>query len=60
MAILFENFVRNFYRIHTDYMVRREDVVALIAADQVAAEHQNADRRSLTRNRKIIIDCKFT
>ena len=26
MAVLFEDFVRNFYRIHTDYKVKREDI----------------------------------
>jgi len=38
MAILFENFVRTFYRVHTDYQVKREDIYwRWIAADQVAA-----------------------
>jgi hypothetical protein len=26
MRLLFEDFVRNFYRIHTDYQVKREDI----------------------------------
>ena len=26
MAVLFENFVRPFYRVHTDFRVRREDI----------------------------------
>jgi hypothetical protein len=37
MAILFEGFVRTFYRLHTEYNVKREDIYwRWIAADQVA------------------------
>src|SRR5512136_1950686 len=38
MARLFEEFVRTFYRVHTDFRVRREDIYwRWIAADQAAA-----------------------
>ena len=38
MAIVFENFVRGFYRTHTSYKVAREDIHwRWLAADQVAA-----------------------
>ena len=39
MAVLFENFVRNFYRTHTNYCVRREDIQwNLTARDPSAAK----------------------
>lgn len=64
MAILFENFVRTFYRVHTDYKVKREDIYwRWIAADQVAAgllPKMQTDISLTTAARKIIIDCKFT
>jgi len=64
MAILFEEFVRTFYRIHTDYRVKREDIYwRWIAADQVAAgllPKMQTDISLTSDNRKIIIDCKFT
>jgi 5-methylcytosine-specific restriction enzyme subunit McrC len=64
MAILFENFVRNFYRFHTDYRVKREDIYwSWIAADQVAAgllPKMQTDISLTLETRKIIIDCKFT
>ncbi len=64
MAILFENFVRNFYRIHTDYTVKREDIYwHWIAADHVAAgllPKMQTDISLNSETRKIIIDCKFT
>ncbi len=66
MAILFENFVRNFYRIHTAYQVKREDIYwRWIAADQVSAGllpkmQTDISLTSNLNNRKIIIDCKFT
>jgi 5-methylcytosine-specific restriction enzyme subunit McrC len=64
MAILFENFVRTFYRIHTDYKVKREDIYwRWIAADQVAAgllPKMQTDISLTAAARKIIIDCKFT
>jgi 5-methylcytosine-specific restriction enzyme subunit McrC len=64
MAILFENFVRTFYRVHTDYQVKREDIYwRWIAADQVAAgllPKMQTDISLNSNTRKIIIDCKFT
>ena len=64
MAILFENFVRTFYRVHTDFRVRREDIYwRWIAADQVAAgllPKMQTDISLTSDTRKIIIDCKFT
>ncbi len=64
MAILFENFVRTFYRVHTDYKVKREDIYwRWIAADQVAAgllPKMQTDISLTSATRKIIIDCKFT
>src|SRR5439155_4648528 len=64
MAILFENFVRNFYRVHSDYQVRRENIYwRWIAADQVAAgflPKMQTDISLTSPTRKIIIDCKFT
>jgi 5-methylcytosine-specific restriction enzyme subunit McrC len=67
MAILFEEFVRNFYRIESrfhGYRVRREDIHwRWIAADQVAAgllPKMQTDISLTSDTRKIIIDCKFT
>lgn len=64
MAILFENFVRTFYRVHTDFRVKREDIYwRWIAADQVAAgllPKMQTDISLTSASRKIIIDCKFT
>lgn len=64
MAILFENFVRNFYRVHTDYVVKREDIYwHWIAADEVAAgllPKMQTDISLTSAARKVIIDCKFT
>ena len=64
MAILFENFVRTFYRVHTDFRVKREDIYwRWIAADQVAAgllPKMQTDISLTSDTRKIIIDCKFT
>ena len=64
MAILFENFVRTFYRVHSDYAVKREDIYwRWIAADQVAAgllPKMQTDISLSSPSRKIIIDCKFT
>ena len=64
MRILFENFVRTFYRVHTDYKVKREDIYwRWIAADQVAAgllPKMQTDISLSSATRKIIIDCKFT
>lgn len=65
MAALFENFVRNFYRLHTDYQVKREDIYwwHWIPADQAAKSllpKMQTDVSLTSRSRKIIIDCKFT
>src|SRR5260221_9160595 len=64
MAIVFENFVRTFYRVHTDFRVKREDIHwRWIAADQVAARllpKMQTDISLTSATRKIIIDCKFT
>ena len=64
MAALFENFVRNFYRQHTEYRVGREDIRwNLIARDPSAAKllpKMQTDISLEAEGRKIIIDCKFT
>jgi 5-methylcytosine-specific restriction enzyme subunit McrC len=64
MAKVFENFVRTFYRIHTDFRVKREDIYwRWIAADQVAQgllPKMQTDISLTSHTRKIIIDCKFT
>jgi 5-methylcytosine-specific restriction enzyme subunit McrC len=65
MAILFEDFVRNFYRMHaTGFVVRREDIHwRWIAVDKVAAgllPKMQTDISLTSTTRKIIIDCKFT
>jgi 5-methylcytosine-specific restriction enzyme subunit McrC len=64
MAILFENFVRTFYRVHTDYRVKREDIYwRWIAADKVSEgllPKMQTDISLTSSTRKIIIDCKFT
>jgi len=66
MAILFEEFVRNFYRLHAaEFEVRREDIYwwRWIAADKVAAgllPKMQTDISLTSTRRKIIIDCKFT
>jgi len=64
MASLFEEFVRAFYRIHTEIRVKREDIYwRWIATDQVAAgllPKMQTDISLTSDSRKIIIDCKFT
>jgi len=64
MASLFEEFVRAFYRIHTEFRVKREDIYwRWIATDQVAAgllPKMQTDISLTSDSRKIIIDCKFT
>jgi 5-methylcytosine-specific restriction enzyme subunit McrC len=64
MRVLFEDFVRNFYRVHTDYRVKREDIYwDWIAADEVAAgllPKMQTDISLTARTRKIIVECKFT
>ena len=63
MAYLFEAFVRNFYRVHTSYTVKREDINwRWIAADKVAAgllPKMQTDISLMSDARKIIVDCKF-
>lgn len=64
MAYLFEEFVRNFYRVHTGFQVGRENIYwRWIAADQVAKgflPRMQTDISLVSDKRKIIIDCKFT
>ena len=64
MAILFEDFVRNFYRIHTEYKVKREDIYwRWTAGDDTAAgllPKMQTDISLTSHRRKMIIDCKFT
>jgi 5-methylcytosine-specific restriction enzyme subunit McrC len=66
MAILFEEFVRNFYKIERShgYRVKREDIYwRWIAAEQIAAgllPKMQTDISLTSDTRKIIIDCKFT
>ncbi len=64
MAIVFEDFVRNFYRTHTQFSVRREDIHwRWIPFDRLAADmlpKMQTDISLTSPDRKIIIDCKFT
>jgi 5-methylcytosine-specific restriction enzyme subunit McrC len=64
MAVLFEDFVRNFYRVHTDYRVKREDIYwSWIAGDHAAEAllpKMQTDISLASKTRKIIIDCKYT
>ena len=64
MASLYESFVRNFYRLHSRYRVKREDIYwSWIAEDQVAAgllPKMQTDISLVSADRKIIIDCKYT
>lgn len=64
MAALYEAFVRNFYRLHSDFKVKREDIHwSWIAADAVSAgllPKMQTDISLSAGNRKIIIDCKYT
>ena len=64
MAILFENFVRTFYRVHTGDQVKREDIHwRWTAADQAAMgllPKMETDISLSSDTRKIIIECKFT
>lgn len=64
MAILYESFVRNFYRLHSRYRVSRQDIYwKWIAADQVAAgllPKMQTDISLVSAEKKIIIDCKYT
>ena len=64
MGMLFENFVRNFYRVHTAFTVKREDIYwRWIAADRVAEgllPKMQTDISLTSDTRKVIIDCKYT
>jgi len=64
MAVLFENFVRTFYRVHTDFRVRREDIGWQWSPADGFAEgllpKMQTDISLTSDARKIIIDCKFT
>lgn len=67
MAVLFEHFVRNFYRIeqkHHPFWVKREDIMwrleALDASSMGLLPKMQTDISLSSENRKIIIDCKFT
>lgn len=64
MAVLYEEFVRNFYKIHTQFSVRREDIHwHWIPVDNVSKSllpKMQTDVSLTGGNRKIIIDCKFT
>jgi len=64
MGILFENFVRSFYRIHSDFRVKREDFYwKWEAVDQHSADllpKMQTDISLTSATRKIIIECKFT
>jgi 5-methylcytosine-specific restriction enzyme subunit McrC len=64
MAILFENFVRTFYRVHTDYQVKREDFrwrwVPTDDFSRGLLPKMQTDISLTSDSRKIIIDCKFT
>jgi len=62
MAVVFENFIRTFYRVHTDFLVGREDIYwHWMAADERAAgllPKMQTDISLVSGTRKIIIDCK--
>ena len=64
MATLFEGFVRSFYRVHSRYRVKREDIRwTWVAEDQTAAgllPKMQTDVSLMADDRKIIIDCKYT
>jgi 5-methylcytosine-specific restriction enzyme subunit McrC len=64
MAALFESFVRNFYRLHSRYRVKRDDIRwTWMPADETAASllpKMQTDVSLTAGNRKIIIDCKYT
>jgi 5-methylcytosine-specific restriction enzyme subunit McrC len=64
MAGLFEEFVRSFYRIHTDFRVNPEEIRwQWIPADDSAKAllpRMLTDISLTSVTRKIIIDCKYT
>jgi 5-methylcytosine-specific restriction enzyme subunit McrC len=64
MAVLYEGFIRNFYRLHSRFKVKREDIYwSWIASDAVSAgllPKMQTDVSLSAADRKIIIDCKYT
>jgi 5-methylcytosine-specific restriction enzyme subunit McrC len=64
MAGLYEEFVRSFYRTHTDFKVKREEIrwQWLPADDSARAllPRMLTDISLTSSSRKLIIDCKFT
>lgn len=64
MAMLYESFVRNFYRLESRYAVKREDIRwTWIAEDEASSEFlpkMQTDISLAAPDRKIIIDCKYT
>ncbi len=64
MAALYEGFVRNFYRLHSRYRVKREDIRwNWIPEDEAAAgllPKMQTDVSLTADDRRIIIECKFT
>ena len=62
MAVLFENFVRNFYKQHTKYHVHREDIRWNLSArdpsDATLLPKMQTDISLEAEGRKIVIDCK--
>jgi 5-methylcytosine-specific restriction enzyme subunit McrC len=64
MAVLFENFVRNFYRHHSAFSVKREDIywqwMAVDDAARALLPKMQTDISLTSQTRKIIIDCKYT
>jgi 5-methylcytosine-specific restriction enzyme subunit McrC len=64
MAILFENFVRIFYRVHTHFTVKRENIAwqweAADADSHSLLPKMQTDISLTSPARRIIIDCKFT
>ena len=64
MAALYEGFVRNFYRLHSRYRVKREDIRwNWIPENQTAADllpKMQTDVSLTADDRRIIIECKFT
>ena len=64
MAVLYENFVRSFYRVHTNFKVKRENIGwQWEPADNISGAvlpRMQTDISLTSPTRRIIIDCKFT
>jgi 5-methylcytosine-specific restriction enzyme subunit McrC len=64
MAGVFEEFVRSFYRIHTNFLVKREDIYwkwrAVDAISGGLLPKMRTDISLISSTRRIIIDCKYT